>query len=209
MINILRAGADLRSVLSGPDPGLLRNHPQEEAAPREWAVDTKGLRKEALWKNIGQTIGSGDAVAGGAAGMEAYLDAEAAGATEEEAFAAALGRAVERYLDSLDDGERIRVLVGLLRSGTTVPEENMLAGSEDEEGRKKSALAAAADLAEAGELRRVRSRKDGRVFWVRSLAMASSRRGFQPLSSITSATRYLHVRGTGGWPVRQREVFCR
>ena len=124
----------------------------------------------------------GDAAA---SGMEAYLETEARGAPgapEEEALAAAFGRAVERYLDSLDDGQRTRILVGLLRPGTSVPEENMLTGAENEEtsGKENSqedtqkrgqvrrrVLEAAADLAKAGEIKRVRSRKDGRIYWLR------------------------------------------
>lgn len=117
-----------------------------------------------------------------ASGMEAYLGAEARGAPEEEALAAAFGRAVERYLDSLDDGQRTRILVGLLRPGTVVPEENMLAGLEDgdnpgqesteEDARRRehvrqSVLKAAVALAKTGEIKRVRSRKDGRIYWMR------------------------------------------
>lgn len=90
---------------------------------------------------------------------------------------------MERYLDSLDDGQRTRILVKLLRPGTTVPEENMLTGAESEEtsGKENSqeedkqrrdqirrrVLEAAAALAEAGEIKRVRSRKDGRIYWLR------------------------------------------
>ena len=124
----------------------------------------------------------GDAVA---SGMEAYLETEARGAPEapeEEALAAAFGRSVERYLDSLEDGQRTRVLVGLLRPGTVVPEENMLAGLDDgdnpgeesteEDARRRehvrqSVLKAAVALAETGEIKRVRSRKDGRIYWMR------------------------------------------
>lgn len=100
-----------------------------------------------------------------AAGMEAYLVEEALGASAEEAFAVALGRAVERYLDSLDGAERVKVLLGLHRPGVRIPEERML--PEDPEGRKRT-LEAAADLCASGKLRRVRSRKDGRIFWVKA-----------------------------------------
>ncbi|MGF1472955.1 MAG: hypothetical protein ACFB50_14600 [Rubrobacteraceae bacterium] len=98
------------------------------------------------------------------AGLDEYLGAGAAGASEEEAFNKALGRAVERYLDSLEGEERIRVLLGLHRPGVRIPEERLL--PESPEGREK-ALEAAAKLHAAGKLRRVRSRKDGRIFWVR------------------------------------------
>lgn len=108
-----------------------------------------------------------------AAGMEGFLDPGAGeersgstgeGTSYEEAFAAALGRAVERYLDSLEGDERVRILLGLHRPGVPIPEERML--PEDPEARKRT-LQAAADLSASGELRRVRSRKDGRIFWVR------------------------------------------
>lgn len=104
-----------------------------------------------------------------AAGVDVYLGTEATGAYDdatfdEEAFARALGRAVEHYLDSLEGAERIRVLLGLHRPGVRIPEERML--PEDAEGRKKT-LEAAADLRASGKLRRVRSREDGRIFWVR------------------------------------------
>lgn len=48
-----------------------------------------------------------------AAGMEAYLYEESSDeeASDEEAFARALGRAVELYLDSLEGAERVRVLL--------------------------------------------------------------------------------------------------
>ena len=61
-----------------------------------------------------------------AAGMEAYLGTEATGASHEEASARALGRAVERYLDSLEGEERVRVLLGLHRPGVRIPEERLL-----------------------------------------------------------------------------------
>ena len=108
--------------------------------------------------------GVSGAVAGVASGMEAYLEAEAEDASEEEAFAVALGRAVERYLDSLEAGARTRVLLGLHRPGVRIPEERVL--PEDPEGRKRT-LKAAAELQASGKLRRVRARKDGRIFWVR------------------------------------------
>ncbi len=98
-----------------------------------------------------------------AAGLDAYLEAEAEGASEERAFAAALGRAVERYLNSLDHEARIRVIVGLRSGGGPIPEEPQL--PDDPEGRRR-ALEAAARLAREGALRRVRSRKDGRIFWL-------------------------------------------
>lgn len=99
-----------------------------------------------------------------AAGMEAYLGAEATGASDEEAFARALGRAVERYLDSLEGAERVRVLLGLHGPGVRIPEERML--PEDPE-RRTATLKAAQQLHAFGKLRRVRSRKDGRIYWVR------------------------------------------
>ena len=114
-----------------------------------------------------------------AAGMEAYLGTEATGASHEEAFAEeafaeeafaeeafarALGRAVERYLDSLEGEERVRVLLGLHRPGVRIPEERLL--PEDPGGRKRT-LEAAARLRATGKLRRVRSREDGRIFWVK------------------------------------------
>ena len=104
-----------------------------------------------------------------AVGMEAYLGTEATGASHEEAFAEeafarALGRAVERYLDSLEGEERVRVLLGLHRTGVRIPEERLL--PEDPGGRKRT-LEAAARLRATGKLRRVRSRKDGRIFWVK------------------------------------------
>ena len=109
-----------------------------------------------------------------AAGMEAYLGTEATGASHEEAFAEeafaeeafarALGRTVERYLDSLEGEERVRVLLGLHRPGVRIPEERLL--PEDPGGRKRT-LEAAARLRATGKLSRVRSREDGRIFWVK------------------------------------------
>jgi len=98
------------------------------------------------------------------AGLDAYdLRAEAEGASCQRAFAVALGRAVERYLDSLDHEARIRLLLGLMGRGGSIPEESQL--PDDREERRR-VLEAAARLAEQGELRRVRSREDGRIFWV-------------------------------------------
>lgn len=97
------------------------------------------------------------------AGLDAYLRAEAEGASRQRAFAVALGRAVERYLDSLDHEARIRLLLGLRGRGGPIPEESQL--SDDREERRQ-VLEAAARLAQKGELRRVRSRGDGRIFWV-------------------------------------------
>ncbi|MDP9412056.1 MAG: hypothetical protein M3R38_24570 [Actinomycetota bacterium] len=97
------------------------------------------------------------------AGLDAYLEAEAAGASEERAFAAALGRAIERYLDSLDHESRVRLIVGLRSGGGPIPEEPQLPG--DPRGRRR-VLEAAARLAREGALRRVRSRTSGRVFWL-------------------------------------------
>lgn len=94
--------------------------------------------------------------------MEAYLYEETSG---EEAFDRALGRAVERYLDSLEGAERVRVLFGLHRPGVRLPEERML--PEDPEGIRKT-LEAAAQLCASGKLRRIRSRKDGWIFWVKA-----------------------------------------
>lgn len=71
---------------------------------------------------------------------------------------------MERYLDSLEGEERVRVLLGLHRPGVRIPEERLL--PESPEGRKKT-LEAAAKLHAAGKLRRVRSRKVGRIFWVK------------------------------------------
>ena len=97
------------------------------------------------------------------AGLDAYLRAEAEGASRQRAFAVALGRAVERYLDSLDHEARIRLLLGLMGRGGSIPEESQL--PDDREERRR-VLEAAARLPEKGELRRVRSREDGRIFWV-------------------------------------------
>lgn len=98
------------------------------------------------------------------AGEDSRLRSEAEGEShEEEAFAAALGRAVERYLDALDDGARVRLLVRLHRPGALIPEESQL--PDDPEGRRR-VIEAAERMAEAGELRRVRRREDGRIFWV-------------------------------------------
>jgi len=95
--------------------------------------------------------------------MDAYAKSKARGDSHEQAVTISLGRAIERYLDSLDHAERLRILVGLHRPGALIPEESML--PEDEEGRMR-ALEAAAGLAAAGQLRRVRSREDGSIFWV-------------------------------------------
>ena len=97
-------------------------------------------------------------------GMEAYAQSKARGDSHERAITIALGRAIERYLDSLDDAERLRILLGLHRPGALIPEEAML--PDDEEGRRR-ALEAAAGLAAAGQLRRVRSREHGSIFWIR------------------------------------------
>jgi len=98
------------------------------------------------------------------AGLDAYdLRAETEGASRQKAFAVALGRAVERYLDSLDHEARIRLLLGLRGRGGPIPEESQL--PDDREERRR-VLEAAARLEEKGELRRVRSREDGRIFWV-------------------------------------------
>ncbi len=97
-------------------------------------------------------------------GMDAYAESKARGDSHEQAVTISLGRAIERYLDSLDHAERLRILLGLHRPGALIPEESML--PEDEEGRRR-ALEAAAGLAAAGQLRRVRSREDGSIFWVR------------------------------------------
>ncbi len=98
------------------------------------------------------------------AGPDAYdLRAEAEGASCQRAFAVALGRAVERYLDSLDHEARIRLLLGLRGRGGPIPEESQL--PDDREERRR-VLEAAARLAQKGELRRVQSRGDGRIFWV-------------------------------------------
>jgi len=97
-------------------------------------------------------------------GMEAYAESKARGDSHEVAVTISLGRAIERYLDSLSVAERLRILVGLHRPGALIPEEAML--PDDEEGRRR-ALEAAGGLAAAGQLRRVRSREDGSTFWVR------------------------------------------
>lgn len=101
-----------------------------------------------------------------ATGIETYLVEGATGASDEEVFARALGRAVERYLDSLGGTERVRVLLGLHRPGARIPEERMLPYEEDPEGRKRT-LETAAELQAYGKLRRVRSRRAGRIFWVK------------------------------------------
>ena len=97
-------------------------------------------------------------------GMDACAQSKARGDSHERAITIALGRAIERYLDSLEDAERLRILLGLHRPGALIPEEAML--PDDEEGRRR-ALEAAGGLAAAGQLRRVRSREDGSTFWVR------------------------------------------
>ena len=100
------------------------------------------------------------------AGMEAYLLSTARGAPKEEAFAAALGRSITRYLDSLDPEAGLRLLLGLYPPGYRVPEERMLPEDPDERAATRGA---AKRLAEAGEIRRVRERgdPDGRVYWLR------------------------------------------
>ena len=100
------------------------------------------------------------------AGMEAYLLFAARGAPEEEAFAAALGRSIGRYLDSLDPEAGLRLLVGLYPPGSRIPEERMLPDDPEELAATREA---AKRLAEAGEIRRVRDRgdPDGRVYWLR------------------------------------------
>ena len=99
-------------------------------------------------------------------GMDVYAESKARGDTHEQAITIALGRAIERYLDSLDDAEHLRILLGLHQPGALIPAESML--PDDEEGRRR-ALEAAAGLAATGHLRRVRSREDGSIFWVRLL----------------------------------------
>ena len=98
--------------------------------------------------------------------MEAYLLSTARGAPKEEAFAAALGRSITRYLDSLDPEAGLRLLLGLYPPGYRVPEERMLPEDPDERAATRGA---AKRLAEAGEIRRVRERgdPDGRVYWLR------------------------------------------
>ncbi|MCA1701865.1 MAG: hypothetical protein LC808_00770 [Actinobacteria bacterium] len=82
------------------------------------------------------------------AGPDAYdLRAEAEGASRQKAFAVALGRAVERYLDSLDHEARIRLLLGLMGRGGSIPEESQL--PDDREERRR-VLEAAARLAREG-----------------------------------------------------------
>ena len=100
------------------------------------------------------------------AGMEAYLLSAARGAPEEEAFAAALGRSITRYLGSLDPEAGLRLLLGLYQPGYRVPEERMLPEDPDERAATREA---AKRLAEAGEIRRVRERgdRDGLVYWLR------------------------------------------
>lgn len=106
------------------------------------------------------------------AGMEAYLLFTARGAPEEEAFAAALGRSITRYLDSLDPEAGLRLLVGLYPPGSRIPEERMLPDDPEELAATREA---AKCLAEAGEIRRVRDRgdPDGRVYWLRPSAGAA------------------------------------
>ena len=100
------------------------------------------------------------------AGMEAYLLFTARGAPEEEAYAAALGRSITRYLESLDPEAGLRLLVGLYPPGSRMPEERMLPEDPQELAATREA---AKRLAEAGEIRRVRDRgdPDGRVYWLR------------------------------------------
>ena len=106
------------------------------------------------------------------AGMQAYLLFTARGAPEEEAFAAALGRSIGRYLDSLDPEASLRLLVGLYPPGSRIPEERMLPDDPEELAATREA---AKRLAEAGEIRRVRDRgdPDGRVYWLRPSAGAA------------------------------------
>ncbi len=96
--------------------------------------------------------------------MDVYLLSTARGASEEEAFAAALGRSIERYLDSLDPVARLRLLMGLHPPGHPVPEERMLPDDPEELAATRGA---AKRLAEAGEIRRVRDTATGRVYWLR------------------------------------------
>jgi len=96
-------------------------------------------------------------------GMDAYAESKARGDSHEQAVTISLGRAKERYLDFLDHAERFRILLGLHRPGALIPEESML--PEDEEGRMRALEAAG--LAATGQLRRVRSREDGSIFWIR------------------------------------------
>lgn len=100
------------------------------------------------------------------AGMEAYLLSTARGTSEEEAFAAALGRSMERYLDSLDPEVRLRLLVGLHPPNRLIPEERMLPEDPEELAATREA---AKRLADAGEIRRVRERgnSDGPIYWLR------------------------------------------
>jgi len=95
--------------------------------------------------------------------MDAYAESKARGDSHEQAVTISLGRAKERYLDFLDHAERFRILLGLHRPGALIPEESML--PEDEEGRMRALEAAG--LAATGQLRRVRSREDGSIFWIR------------------------------------------
>lgn len=97
-------------------------------------------------------------------GMEAYLLSTARGAPEEEAFAAALSRSMERYLDSLDPEARLRLRVGLHPPGRPIPEERLLSDDPEE---LAATSGAAKRLAEAGEIRRVRDAATGRVYWLR------------------------------------------
>ena len=95
--------------------------------------------------------------------MDAHAESKARGDSHEQAVTISLGRSIERYLDSLDHAERFRILLGLHRPGALIPEESML--PEDEEGRMRALEAAG--LAATGQLRRVRSREDGSIFWIR------------------------------------------
>lgn len=100
------------------------------------------------------------------AGMEIYLIFTGKGASEEETFAAALGRSIERYLGSLEPEARLRLLVGLHPPGRPIPEARMLPDDPEELAATREA---AKRLADAGEIRRVRQRgdPDGRVYWLR------------------------------------------
>ena len=100
------------------------------------------------------------------AGMEVYLLFTACGAPEDEAFSAALGRSIERYLDSLDPEAALRLLLGFYPPGSRIPEERRLPDDPEELAATREA---AKRLAEAGEIRRVRDRADpdGRVYWLR------------------------------------------
>ncbi|QIN85345.1 hypothetical protein GBA63_21745 (plasmid) [Rubrobacter tropicus] len=104
--------------------------------------------------------------------MQAYLLFTARGAPEDEAFQAALGRSIDRYMDSLDPEAGLRLLLGFYPPGSRIPEERMLPEDPEELAATREA---AKRLAEAGEIRRVSDTATGRVYWLRTEVRAGER----------------------------------